>query len=44
MLANVVETVVEENSKLVVVLDEIDTYIDEGATQKYSISFQGPTS
>ena len=34
MLANVVETVVEEDSKLVVVLDEVDTYIDEGGDAK----------
>ncbi|MDW8022932.1 MAG: AAA family ATPase [Nitrososphaerota archaeon] len=30
MLSNVVETIVNEDSKLLVVLDEVDTYMDEG--------------
>jgi len=34
MLANVVETIVNEDSKLLVVLDEVDTYVDEGRDAK----------
>lgn len=34
MLSNVVETIVNEDSKLVVVLDEVDTYMDEGGDAK----------
>lgn len=34
MLSNVVETIVSENSKLLVVLDEVDTYMDEGRDAK----------
>ena len=34
MLANVVETIISENSKLLVVLDEVDTYMDEGRDAK----------
>lgn len=34
MLANVVETLVDGDSKLVVVLDEVDTYVEEGGDAK----------
>ncbi|MBS7613409.1 AAA family ATPase [Candidatus Bathyarchaeota archaeon] len=34
MLSNVVETIVNEDSKLLVVLDEVDTYLDEGGDAK----------